>query len=132
MIDVGLLHAGVAKVIIVLAKKWMGCFVRRAGHSGTQRDTAGHKNVQMWAHLPNRKPIPHHKIFHLHIMMRATAVVVSLITFASASKETVSDAPDHDLRKSIELIPDTFYESLKTRNLFVKFYAPVSVITIIV
>ena len=64
--------------------------------------------------------------------MRATAVVVSLITFASASKETVSDAPDHDLRKSIELIPDTFYESLKTRNLFVKFYAPVSAITIIV
>ena len=37
MIDVGLLHAGVAKVIIVLAKKWMGCFVRRAGHSGTRR-----------------------------------------------------------------------------------------------
>ena len=64
--------------------------------------------------------------------MRVTAVVVSLIAFASASKETVSDASDRDLRKSIELIPETFHESLKTKNLFVKFYAPVRVVTIIV
>jgi len=56
--------------------------------------------------------------------MRVTAVVVSLIAFASASKETVSDASNRDLRKSIELIPETFHESLKTKNLFVKFYAP--------
>ena len=39
MIDVGLLHAGVAKVTIALAKEWIRCAVRP--WSGTERDTTG-------------------------------------------------------------------------------------------